>query len=35
MDGLENEKELVYIRENKWEEGKQKQCLGSYIGRDT
>lgn len=35
MNGLENERELVYMRENKWEERKQKQRLGSYIGGDT
>jgi len=32
MNGLENERELFYKRENKLEEGKQKQCLVSYIG---
>lgn len=35
MNGLENEGELVYVTENKWEQGKQKQNLGSFIGGDT
>lgn len=33
MNGLENERELVYVTENKWEQGKQN--LGSFIGGDT
>lgn len=35
MNGLENERELIYMRENKWDEGIQKQCLCSHIGGDT
>lgn len=33
MNGLENERELVHVRDCKCEQGKQNQCLGSFAGR--